>query len=100
MKSLFIFIDKKLWWADQNLAQLGTCSKRDGRNPTVLRNKTSGVVHMKVYDKEAQQGKSHGNEFLLPFEYIIIHIIFLSTTDVSYFPPNKKKGGGKEANTA
>ena len=55
---------------------------------------------MKVYDKEAQQGKSHGNEFLLPFEYIITHIIFLSTTDVSYFPPNKKKGGGKEANTA
>ncbi|KAG8520065.1 Low-density lipoprotein receptor-related protein 1B, partial [Galemys pyrenaicus] len=47
---------KKLWWADQSLAQLGTCSKRDGRNPTVLRNKTSGVVHMKVYDKEAQQG--------------------------------------------
>ncbi|ELK04590.1 Low-density lipoprotein receptor-related protein 1B [Pteropus alecto] len=51
-------VDKKLWWADQNLAQLGTCSKRDGRNPTVLRNKTSGVVHMKVYDKEAQQGSN------------------------------------------
>ncbi|XP_040330903.1 low-density lipoprotein receptor-related protein 1B isoform X2 [Herpailurus yagouaroundi] len=51
-------MDKKLWWADQNLAQLGTCSKRDGRNPTVLRNKTSGVVHMKVYDKEAQQGSN------------------------------------------
>uniref|UniRef100_A0A7M4EJS2 Low-density lipoprotein receptor-related protein 1B n=1 Tax=Crocodylus porosus TaxID=8502 RepID=A0A7M4EJS2_CROPO len=49
-------MDKKLWWADQNLAQLGTCSKKDGRNPTVLRNKTSGVVHMKVYDKAAQQG--------------------------------------------
>ncbi|KAL6038899.1 hypothetical protein STEG23_007727, partial [Scotinomys teguina] len=49
-------MDKKLWWADQNLAQLGTCNKRDGRNPTVLRNKTSGIVHMKVYDKEAQQG--------------------------------------------
>ncbi|KAL1786413.1 low-density lipoprotein receptor-related protein 1B, partial [Sigmodon hispidus] len=48
-------MDKKLWWADQNLAQLGTCNKRDGRNPTILRNKTSGVVHMKVYDKEAQQ---------------------------------------------
>ncbi|XP_011894048.1 PREDICTED: low-density lipoprotein receptor-related protein 1B [Cercocebus atys] len=51
-------MDKKLWWADQNLAQLGTCSKRDGRNPTILRNKTSGVVHMKVYDKEAQQGSN------------------------------------------
>ncbi|XP_015422632.1 PREDICTED: low-density lipoprotein receptor-related protein 1B-like [Myotis davidii] len=51
-------MDKKLWWADHNLAQLGTCSKRDGRNPTVLRNKTSGVVHMKVYDKAAQQGSN------------------------------------------
>ncbi|XP_051039808.1 low-density lipoprotein receptor-related protein 1B-like [Phodopus roborovskii] len=51
-------MDKKLWWADQNLAQLGTCNKRDGRNPTILRNKTSGVVHMKVYDKEAQQGSN------------------------------------------
>ncbi|OXB63008.1 hypothetical protein ASZ78_003103 [Callipepla squamata] len=50
-------MDKKLWWADQNLAQIGTCNKRDGRNPTILRNKTSGVVHMKVYDKAAQQGK-------------------------------------------
>lgn len=50
------FADKKLWWADQNLAQIGTCNKKDGRNPTVLRNKTSGVVHMKVYDKAAQQG--------------------------------------------
>ncbi|XP_007606059.2 low-density lipoprotein receptor-related protein 1B-like, partial [Cricetulus griseus] len=54
----FFHIDKKLWWADQNLAQLGTCNKRDGRNPTILRNKTSGVVHMKVYDKEAQQGSN------------------------------------------
>lgn len=52
-----IFTDRKLWWADQNLGQLGTCNKKDGRNPTVLRNKTAGVVHMKVYDKAAQQGK-------------------------------------------
>lgn len=77
IKKLFIFIDKKLWWADQNLAQLGTCSKRDGRNPTVLRNKTSGVVHMKVYDKEAQQGKSHGNAFVPPFEYIMFSFFIL-----------------------
>ncbi|XP_069472627.1 low-density lipoprotein receptor-related protein 1B isoform X1 [Ambystoma mexicanum] len=49
-------MDKKLWWADQNLGQLGTCNKKDGRNLTVLRNKTAGVVHMKVYDKESQQG--------------------------------------------
>lgn len=52
-----IFTDKKLWWADHNLGQLGTCNKKDGRNPTVLRNKTSGVVHMKVYDKARQKGK-------------------------------------------
>uniref|UniRef100_A0A8C1IX14 Low density lipoprotein receptor-related protein 1Bb n=1 Tax=Cyprinus carpio TaxID=7962 RepID=A0A8C1IX14_CYPCA len=39
----------KLWWADDDLAQLGTVAKRDGRNPAVLRNKTSGVVHMKVH---------------------------------------------------
>ncbi|XP_038606813.1 low-density lipoprotein receptor-related protein 1B [Tachyglossus aculeatus] len=49
---------EKLWWADQNLAQLGTCNKWDGSNLSVLRNKTSGVVHMKVYDKEAQQGSN------------------------------------------
>ncbi|XP_031410179.1 low-density lipoprotein receptor-related protein 1B-like [Meleagris gallopavo] len=52
------YVNKKLWWADQNLAQIGTCNKRDGRNPTILRNKTSGVVHMKVYDKAAQQGSN------------------------------------------
>lgn len=46
----------KLWWADEESAQLGTVTKRDGRNPLVLRNKTSGVVHMKVYDREGQKG--------------------------------------------
>ncbi|XP_064419902.1 low-density lipoprotein receptor-related protein 1B [Latimeria chalumnae] len=51
-------MDDKLWWADQNSAQLGICNKKDGRNPTVLRNKTSGIVHMKVYDKETQQGSN------------------------------------------
>ncbi|XP_028847177.1 LOW QUALITY PROTEIN: low-density lipoprotein receptor-related protein 1B-like [Denticeps clupeoides] len=48
----------RLWWADEDLAQLGTVAKRDGRNLTVLRNKTSGVVHMKVYDREGQKGRS------------------------------------------
>ncbi len=47
----------KLWWADEELAQLGTVTKRDGRNLVTLRNKTSGVVHMKVYDREGQKGK-------------------------------------------
>ncbi|KAJ8349711.1 hypothetical protein SKAU_G00248410 [Synaphobranchus kaupii] len=48
----------KLWWADENLAQLGTIRKRDGLDPVVLRNKTSGVLHMKVYDQEAQRGRN------------------------------------------
>uniref|UniRef100_A0A8C6V0R7 Low density lipoprotein receptor-related protein 1Bb n=1 Tax=Neogobius melanostomus TaxID=47308 RepID=A0A8C6V0R7_9GOBI len=48
----------KLWWADDESAQLGTVTKRDGRNPVVLRNKTSGVVHMKVYDREGQKGEN------------------------------------------
>ncbi|XP_037542041.1 low-density lipoprotein receptor-related protein 1B [Nematolebias whitei] len=48
----------KLWWADDETAQLGTVTKRDGRNFAVLRNKTSGVVHMKVYDKEGQKGRN------------------------------------------
>ncbi|KTF74400.1 hypothetical protein cypCar_00045783 [Cyprinus carpio] len=48
----------KLWWADDDLAQLGTVAKRDGRNPAVLRNKTSGVVHMKVYDRDGQKGRN------------------------------------------
>lgn len=47
----------KLWWADDESGQLGTVTKRDGRNPVILRNKTSGVVHMKVFDREGQKGK-------------------------------------------
>lgn len=47
----------KLWWADDESGQLGTVTKRDGRNLVILRNKTSGVVHMKVYDREGQKGK-------------------------------------------
>uniref|UniRef100_A0A8D2ZZH8 EGF-like domain-containing protein n=1 Tax=Scophthalmus maximus TaxID=52904 RepID=A0A8D2ZZH8_SCOMX len=48
----------KLWWADEESAQLGTVTKRDGRNLVILRNKTNGVVHMKVYDREGQKGKN------------------------------------------
>lgn len=47
----------KLWWADEESGQLGTVTKRDGRNVVILRNKTSGVVHMKVYDREGQKGE-------------------------------------------
>ena len=46
-----------MWWADDDSAQLGTVNKRDGRTPVVLRNKTSGVVYMKVYDREGQRGE-------------------------------------------
>lgn len=56
------FTGGKLWWADDETAQLGTVTKRDGRNFAVLRNKTSGVVHMKVYDKEGQKGKQAHRE--------------------------------------
>ncbi|MGH0132653.1 UNVERIFIED_CONTAM: hypothetical protein FKN15_051430, partial [Acipenser sinensis] len=48
----------KLWWADENSAQFGTVNKKDGRNPVVLRNKTAGVVHIKVYDKDGQKGRN------------------------------------------
>uniref|UniRef100_A0A8C7X7I9 Low density lipoprotein receptor-related protein 1Bb n=1 Tax=Oryzias sinensis TaxID=183150 RepID=A0A8C7X7I9_9TELE len=48
----------KLWWADDESGQLGTVTKRDGRNFLPLRNKTGGVVHMKVYDREGQKGKN------------------------------------------
>lgn len=54
--SLQYFADKRLWWADQNLGRIGTCNKRDGGGVSIVRNKTAGVVHMKLYDKEAQQG--------------------------------------------
>ncbi|TRY84843.1 hypothetical protein DNTS_002284 [Danionella cerebrum] len=48
----------RLWWSDDDLAQLGTVAKRDGRNLVVLRNKTTGVVHMKVYDRDGQKGRN------------------------------------------
>uniref|UniRef100_A0A8C8LYL0 EGF-like domain-containing protein n=1 Tax=Oncorhynchus tshawytscha TaxID=74940 RepID=A0A8C8LYL0_ONCTS len=48
----------KLWWADDNLAQLGTVSKRGGLDMVVLRNKTTGIVHMKVYDEDSQTGRN------------------------------------------
>lgn len=63
----------KLWWADDDSGQLGTVTKRDGRNLAILRNKTGGVIHMKVYDREAQKG----------YFIIIFTILFL------YSPPQK-----------
>ncbi len=56
-EALFFSLGGKLWWADDVLAQLGTINKRDGKNLTVLRNETTGVIHIKVYDKDSQKGK-------------------------------------------
>ncbi|XP_051787046.1 low-density lipoprotein receptor-related protein 1B [Erpetoichthys calabaricus] len=51
-------MDSKLWWADETSGTLGTTNKKDGRNPIILRNKTTGVVHMKIYDKDGQKGSN------------------------------------------
>ncbi|XP_035377067.1 low-density lipoprotein receptor-related protein 1 isoform X2 [Electrophorus electricus] len=45
----------KLWWADQGTDQVGTCDKIDGGNWKVLRNNTSPVMHMKIYNETVQQ---------------------------------------------
>lgn len=57
IKDSYAVTGGKLWWADDDLAQLGTVAKRDGRGLVALRNKTSGVVHMKVFDREGQKGE-------------------------------------------
>uniref|UniRef100_A0A8C5IDS3 EGF-like domain-containing protein n=1 Tax=Junco hyemalis TaxID=40217 RepID=A0A8C5IDS3_JUNHY len=51
----------KLWWADQASERMGTCNKKDGTEVTVLRNSTTLVMHMKVYDESIQQGQSGTN---------------------------------------
>ncbi|XP_076159537.1 low-density lipoprotein receptor-related protein 1B-like [Alosa pseudoharengus] len=48
----------KLWWADDISAQMGTVDKLDGRSTVIMRHKTTGVVHMKVYDEEGQTGRN------------------------------------------
>ena len=39
---------------------MGTCNKKDGTEATVLRNSTTLVMHMKIYDESIQQ---HGELF-------------------------------------
>ncbi|AWP02986.1 hypothetical protein SMAX5B_014046 [Scophthalmus maximus] len=46
----------KLWWADQGTDQIGTCDKQDGGNWKVLRNSTSPMMHMKIYNETVQKG--------------------------------------------
>lgn len=47
----------KLWWADQLSEKMGTCNKADGSGSVVLRNSTTLVMHMKVYDENIQLGR-------------------------------------------
>lgn len=47
----------KLWWADQVSEKMGTCNKADGSGSMVLRNSTTLVMHMKVYDESIQLGR-------------------------------------------
>ncbi|CAO2582037.1 Prolow-density lipoprotein receptor-related protein 1 [Lemmus lemmus] len=46
----------KLWWADQLSEKMGTCNKADGSGSVVLRNSTTLVMHMKVYDENKREG--------------------------------------------
>lgn len=48
----------KLWWADQVSEKMGTCNKADGSESVVLRNSTTLVMHMKVYDESIQLGEA------------------------------------------
>ncbi len=55
-----------MWWADQGTDQIGTCDKSDGGNWKVLRNNTSPMMHMKIYNETVQQ--------LGVFSYLYFHI--------------------------
>lgn len=48
-----------MWWADQGTDQIGTCDKKDGGNWKVLRNNTSPMMHMRIYDEDVQKGKKN-----------------------------------------
>lgn len=54
-----ISVGDKLWWADQGADQIGTCDKKDGGNWKVMRNNTSPMMHMKIYDEDVQKGSKH-----------------------------------------
>lgn len=54
--SLLLPPGDKLWWADQVSEKMGTCNKADGSGSVVLRNSTTLVMHMKVYDESIQLG--------------------------------------------
>lgn len=68
---VFVFLGDKLWWADQGTDQIGTCNKKDGGNWKILRNSTSPMMHMKIYNETVQKGAElPAGE---PFSVTIIH---------------------------
>jgi len=56
-------VGDKLWWADQGTDQIGTCDKKDGSNWKVLRNSTSPMMHMKIYNETVQRGITIAGSF-------------------------------------
>lgn len=60
VSSLLSIPGDKLWWADQVSEKMGTCNKADGSGSVVLRNSTTLVMHMKVYDESIQLGEAGG----------------------------------------
>lgn len=56
-ESISFTVGDKMWWADQGTDQIGTCDKKDGGNWKVLRNNTSPMMHMRIYDEDVQKGK-------------------------------------------
>uniref|UniRef100_A0A8D0ALX9 LDL receptor related protein 1 n=1 Tax=Sander lucioperca TaxID=283035 RepID=A0A8D0ALX9_SANLU len=54
-KATALAIMDKMWWADQGTDQIGTCDKKDGGNWKVLRNNTSPMMHMRIYDEDVQK---------------------------------------------
>ncbi|XP_066526626.1 low-density lipoprotein receptor-related protein 1-like isoform X2 [Hoplias malabaricus] len=56
--SALAIMGDKLWWADQGTDQIGTCDKSDGGNWKVLRNSTSPMMHMKIYNETVQAGSN------------------------------------------
>lgn len=59
MFSLCLSVGDKLWWADQGTDQIGRCDKSDGGNWKVMRNNTSPMMHMRIYDEDVQKGTEY-----------------------------------------
>lgn len=66
-------VGDKLWWADQGTDQIGICDKTDGGNWKVLRNSTSPMMHMKIYNETVQTGA----EFTAVYLLLVVVVMFL-----------------------